>query len=394
MSKKISLGIIFGGRSVEHEVSILTGQQVIQSADRDKYEIVPIYLDRDNLWYIGKDAGDIEFFRQKVIPLGKLNRVFPCPDPRRGKLSLIKVESGLFRKRKPITVDCVIPACHGTFGEDGALQGLLEMANVPYAGSNLSASAVGMNKIIFKAVLKSTGLPCLPYLTAIGSEWQTDPEGMISKIDREFSQAVFIKPAVLGSSVGISRADSSDRLRDALELAFQFGDRVLIEPAVDGGKEINCSVVDGDPPLPSILEQPVSSEELLTFDEKYKGRAVKGSKGTKGSKAGKGMAAQQRLIPAPLEDSMTAEIQDLAVRTFQAVGAGGVARIDFLISSDGEILINELNNIPGSLSFYLWERMGKSFSELIDRMVERAYEVNKLQNRTTFSFEANLLAGE
>ena len=389
MSNKIALGIIFGGRSVEHEVSILTGQQAIQAADTNKYDVVPIYLDRDNLWYIGEEAGNVEFFRQSVISMEKLTRVFPCPDPRRGKLSLVEAKTSLFGKKKELTVDCVIPACHGTFGEDGSLQGLLEMANIPYASSKPSASAVGMDKVLFKAILQAADLPCLPYLTVFRSEWESDRDSIMKSVEAKFPQAVFVKPAVLGSSVGISRAEGSEALITALDLGLKFGERVLVEPAVDDGKEINCSVLDGDPPLASILEQPVSSADLLTFDEKYKGQAKKGGKGVK---TGKGMAAQQRLIPAPIGDAMTTEIQKLAVQTFQATGAGGVARIDFMLSAEDKIYVNELNNIPGSLSFYLWERMGKSFGELIDRMVSRAYEINKRQNRTTFSFEGNLLS--
>jgi len=292
MNNKISLGVIFGGRSVEHEVSILTGQQVVAATDSTKYDVIPIYLDRDNLWYIGDEAGNLNFFRQKVISIEKLNRVFPCPDPRRGKLILIDAKPGVLGRRKEITIDCVIPACHGTFGEDGSLQGLLEMANVPYAGSNPPASAVGMDKVLFKAVLQAAKLPYLPYLTIFKNDWKSDAEGVIRTIKNEFSNAVFIKPAILGSSVGISRADGKEAIKDALELALKFGNRALIEPSVDGGKEINCSVIDGEPPLASVLEQPVSAKELLTFDEKYKGQAKKGGKGIK---SGKGMAAQQRL---------------------------------------------------------------------------------------------------
>jgi len=390
MKNKISLGVIFGGRSVEHEVSILTGQQVIQAADNAKYEVIPIYLDRDNLWYIGEYAGNLDFFRKQVISLEKLSRVFPCPDPRRGKLTLIDDKASVLGRRKKITIDCVIPACHGTFGEDGSLQGLLELANIPYAGSNPAASAVGMDKVLFKAVLHAANLPSLKYLTVFKNDWKSDHESVIQKIVGEFSNAVFVKPAILGSSVGISRAEGSEDLKEALDLALRFGKKALVEPAIEGGKEVNCSVIDGEPPLASVLEQPVSAKELLTFDEKYKGQATKGGKG---AKSGEGMAAQQRLIPAPLDEALTREIQQLAIQTFQATGAGGLARIDFMVTEKNEVYINELNNIPGSLSFYLWERMGKSFSELIDRLISRAFEVNKQQNRTTFSFEGNLLSG-
>ena len=387
MQKKITLGVIFGGRSVEHEVSILTGYQVIEAAEKDKYNVVAVYLDRDNLWYTGRELDNLDFFRQPNPPLHKLTRVYPLPDPRRGKLRLAGSGARLLRKAVNLEIDCVIPATHGTFVEDGALQGLLEMADVPVAGSGVRASAVGMDKILFKAVLKAENLPHLPFAVVEASSWKSGLPATLERIQNEVHLPCFVKPAGLGSSIGISRAGNHDKLKEAIDLALRFGDRVLVEEEVTGAMEINCAVIDGDPPLPSILEQPVRAEDLLSFDEKYKGNAKKG-----GANKG-GMAGLQRIIPAPLNPERTAQIQALAVRTFQAVRAGGVARIDFLVDPNGQVFINELNNIPGSLAFYLWEHMGRSFSELIDRLVERAFEVQKTRNRLTYSFEANLLAG-
>ena len=389
MPDKTTLGIIFGGRSVEHEVSVLSGNQALHAADRSKYNVQPIYLDRDNIWYIGEKLEDINFFRRPNPPMNELTRVYPSPDPIRGKLRLTEASPRALRKAKVFEIDCVLPVTHGTFVEDGALQGLLELSGVPFAGSGVHGSAVGMDKLLFKAVLAAEGLPHLAYQQVNRSEWNNDPELVLKRIGEQLPGEVFIKPAILGSSVGISHVKTPDDLEPALDLALKFCDRAMVEKALDYDKEINCSVIDGDPPIPSILEQPVSATDLLTFDEKYKGNAKKGVKNS----GEKGMAAQKRLIPAPITDEITKQIQDYAVQTFRAVGAGGVARIDFLIAKDGNVYINELNNIPGSLSFYLWEHMGRSFADLIDKLVERAYEVNKIRNRTTFSFDANLLAG-
>lgn len=392
MSTKITLGIIFGGRSVEHEVSILSGSQALNAADSSKYNVQPVYIARDNVWYIGEELNDISFFQRKNPSISQLTRVYPCPDAMRGKLRLIGSDTGgLFKKPVNINLDCVLPVTHGTFVEDGSLQGLLDMAGVPYAGSNVRGSMVGMDKLLFKAVMRENSIPVVDYLQLHKSEWGKDEDRITARILSELSGDVIVKPAIAGSSVGIGRASDSPRLQDVINFAFKFSDRVLVEKAISNMTEINCSVIDGDPPIPSILEQPLSHSELLTFDEKYKGN-TKGTKGVKGTQGSKGMAAQQRKIPAPVSEDVASRIREYAVKTFQIVGAGGVARIDFILDSGGDIFVNELNNIPGSLSFYLWEHMGKSFTDLIDKMVERSFEVHKIRNRTTYAFESNLLA--
>ena len=383
--ERLRLGVLFGGKSVEHEVSIITGYQVIAAADAARYEVIPVYLDRDNLWFIGDELKDISFFRQDVPPMNRLTRVYPVPDPARGKLLLMETEAGVLRKPRQVVLDVVLPATHGTFVEDGSLQGLLDFAGVPYASSNVRGSTVGMDKELTKAVLAAAGLPHLPYRIAARSNWESNKSEVLSNLEALAAYPLFVKPAALGSSVAVGRASGRVELERALDLALAFSERALVEPALDRAIEINCSILDGDPPIVSVLEQPVRTNNLLSFDEKYKSGGKKGAKKS-------GMASQQRLIPAPLSKETTGRIRDLAVRAFLAVGAGGVARVDFLINEQGECFINELNNIPGSLSFYLWEPLGKSFRELIDRLVERAIEVNRRRYRTTFAFDANLLA--
>ncbi len=392
MPKNFKVGVIFGGRSVEHEVSVITGYQAIEALDKQRYEVTPIYLARDNVWYIGRELLDISFFRKDHPALERLTRVYPSPDAARGKLNLIEASPKALHKRLVTEIDLVIPATHGTFGEDGCLQGLLEFAGVPYAGSDVHASAIGMDKLLTKAVLQAKGLPYLSYTAVDGTEYENDPVATVDRIENDIEYPVIIKPAQLGSSVGVKMVGSRTGLEDALEFALRFGEKALVEQYIEGGMEVNCAVLDGDPPVPSVLEQPVKSEKHLTFDEKYKGNQ-KGTKGSKGSKGANGMASLQRIIPAPLSPETTETIKDYAVRTFTAISAGGVARIDFLINKKNEIFVNEINNIPGSFAYYLWEYMGRSFSELLDYMIECAVVVRKRSHRTIFSFEANLLAG-
>jgi D-alanine-D-alanine ligase len=368
---------------VEHEVSVITGYQAFEAIDKSRYDAIPVYIARDNVWYVGEELASIAFFRQEHPPLDRLTRVFPCPDAASGKLRLLETRSGWSGKRKILTLDCIIPATHGTFGEDGCLQGLLEMAGVPYAGSGVAASAIGMDKLLTKAVLAKEGLPHLDYCATSRAEFQHDPNTVLARVETRLGYPVFVKPAVLGSSVAISRANDRASLETALDLAQRFCARVLVERALVDPVEINCALLDGDPPLTSVLEQPLSAKELLTFEEKYRG----------GKKGAKGMAGLKRLIPAPISEAATLKIKSLAVQTFTATGAGGVARVDFLMDKDGEIYVNEINNIPGSFAYYLWEFSGRSFRELLDHMIERAFEVQRLKNQTTYTFEANLLAG-
>jgi len=391
---KPNVAVIFGGRSVEHEVSVITGYQALEALDRNRWCLAPVYIARDNVWYIGDQLESISFFRQEHPPLGDLTRVLPCPDAARGKLVLMEAHPGALRRPKSVVIDCVIPATHGTYGEDGRLQGLLEMAGIPYAGSGVTGSAVGMDKLLTKAVLARAGLPFIDYRAVTSDIFTADPDAILTQLESDLSFPLMVKPAVLGSSVAVTRADTRDELRAALDLAHRFGDRILVEKALDDPTEINCAVLDGDPPVPSVLEQPISAGQLLSFDEKYRSGGKKGkqpSASASASAINKGMASLKRLIPAPIPDELAQRIRQMAVDTFTETQAGGVARVDFLIARAGAVYVNEINNIPGSFAFYLWENMGRSFRELLDRMIERAFEVNKRRNRTTYAFEANLL---
>jgi len=388
MSVKLNIGVIFGGRSVEHEVSIVTGYQTMEALDRSRYIVTPIYIARDNVWYVGEGLQDIEFFRRDHPPIESLTSVYPSPDAATGKLNLIEARASALRKRRISQIDLVIPAMHGSFGEDGCLQGLLEMSGIPYAGSNVYASSVAMDKLLTKAVLQANNLPFLPYCSIFKDAWENDPLAAMEQVETRSDYPLMVKPARLGSSVGVKSAYSRDELENAVYFALRFGETCLTEKYIEDCTEVNCAVLDGDAPIPSVLEKPIRGEKILTFDEKYRGD----QKGAKQKAGSKGMAGLKREIPAQIPSELADIIRDYAVRVFAAIGAGGVARIDFIIDGEDRVYLNEINSIPGSFAYYLWENMGRSFTELLDYMIERAMTIRKRNNRTTYSFEANLLS--
>ncbi|MBQ9198006.1 MAG: D-alanine--D-alanine ligase, partial [Clostridia bacterium] len=359
---KIQLGVIFGSRSCEHEVSIISGVQLARAADRNKYDVWPIYIAKDGRWYTGDKLLDIHTYTP-FDPYGNgITRVTLDMTAGSGALISYEQQKGLFAKGvMPVTVaklDCVIPVMHGLHGEDGTLQGLLELANIPYASSGVAGSAVGMDKIMMKQVFRGLDLPVLPDTYALRSEWRADPDRIIAQIEEKLPYPVFCKPSCLGSSIGVSRADHREALRDALDLAFTYDRRVLIEQGLDHPIEVNCSVLGFDNEIKaSVTEMPTTSGgDLLDFADKY--LAGSGSKG---------MASLKRVMPAPVGDAMTERIQTLSKRIFRALDCKGVVRIDFIIDGAADaVYLNEPNVIPGSLAFYLWEPAGIEFPDLLD----------------------------
>ncbi|MGA7704749.1 MAG: hypothetical protein WB998_07620, partial [Solirubrobacteraceae bacterium] len=268
-------------------------------------------------------------------------------------------------------------------GEDGCLQGALELAQLPYVGPPVGAAAAAMDKITTKALLAQAGLPALDHLALRREQWESDRAGCLARARGAFDFPTYVKPASLGSSVGVSRCSSEVDLAEALELGFELDRSCLIEPSVEGGIEVNCAVIGrpGVEPRASVCEQPVAAEDFLSFQDKY----MSGGKTA-------GMKGAQRLIPAPISDSLTAQVQDLAKRAFTAFGCAGVTRVDFLIDSSERVYVNELNTIPGSFSFYLWEPAGLPFAQLVDELIDLALDDHHEKRRTTTVFDTNLLA--
>lgn len=395
---------MFGGRSVEHDVSIITGLQACEQLDQ-RHQPVPIYIDRDGRWFTGLSLRRIETYRAEtldaepvVLDLGagvlrsEPAAAVPAPPRRRGLFGA----GGSDATPPPATaehqLDVIIPATHGTQGEDGCLQGALELADIPYAGPTLEAAVLAMNKAVTKSMLRAAGIPVVDDLTLRRSEYEREgADAIMARVKARFGLPVFAKPASLGSSVGVTRCTTDAELADALQLAFELDRLALVEPAVEGGMEINCAVLGrpGAELRVSVTEQPLPSGDVLTFEDKYLPRDGAGKdRGLKNE----GMAATDRMIPAPISDELTERVYDLSRRTFAAIGGTGVARVDLLLDAQNRLFVNEPNTIPGSFAFYLWDEAGLSFPELLDELIEIAFAEHAEKHETTRTFRSNLLA--
>lgn len=385
-ARKLTVAVVFGSRSVEHEVSIITAVQVMDAMDPRRYEVVPIFIAKDGRWFAGPELRRVEAFQDVSGLLARCQPAFLRPEPSGQRLYVEERGALGLRKIRAVSIDCVIPLVHGTFGEDGTLQGLLELADLPYVGSGVVGSAVGMDKIIMKAAFNAAGLPLVNYTWLTRSRWEREREAILDEIESSLPYPLYVKPANLGSSVGISTAHDRASLAEALDVAASYDRRVLVEEGVVGAREINCSVLGGDDAAqPSVCEEPVRWTDLLSYEDKY----IQGDKG--GAAAG-GMASAKRRIPADISDELAAEIQRQAVQAFRAADCAGVARVDFLLDEpNGRLYVNEINTVPGSLSFYLWEPSGLTFPALIDRLIELALARHRDRRRTTFSIDSKLL---
>ncbi len=377
---KINVGVIFGGRSTEHEVSIISAHQAMAAMDESRYSVIPLYISKEGRWYSGDALRELKNFRDMKTLLAAATPVeisvnFGC------KEVFVRSTGGLFKKAWQERIDVAFPVVHGTNVEDGTLQGMLDMAGIPYTGPAVLSSAVGMDKIMMKAVLKEAGLPVVEYRAFADHQWQDTPEQVMATCE-ELGYPLIVKPSNLGSSIGISRAENRDELEDALELAFSFSQRVLAERAVTPLREINCAVLGAPGEAESsACEEPLNAKEILSFSDKY--LADSSSKGMSGAK--------RRLLDT--EDPLCVRIRELAVKAFEAMDCRGVCRVDFLLDDANDaVYVNELNTIPGSLSFYLWEPAGVDFTQLTDRLIRLALDRSRQQAGLTTVYESNILA--
>ncbi|MEE1321247.1 MAG: D-alanine--D-alanine ligase family protein [Acutalibacteraceae bacterium] len=396
---KIKVGVLFGGKTVEHEISVISAIQAMGYLNREKYDVIPIYITKNNEFYVGEGIGKIESYTDINNLLKNSQRIIMVNEG--GKTQLIKYPQKMFSKGVVDYIDIAFPVVHGTNVEDGTLQGYLKMFNIPYVGCDVLSSAVGMDKYVMKTVLKDNGIPVLDCKCYTANLYDEDSEKIVDEIESAIGYPVIVKPVNLGSSIGISKAENRSELFDSLDTAFHYATKVLVETAVQNLKEINCSVLgDYETAEASECEEPVSSDKILTFTEKYIGDgSAKGAKGTKGgvkSSAGgsKGMATLKRKIPADITSEQRDEIRDMAVKAFKCLGCNGVSRIDFMMDKEtGKIWLNEINTIPGSLSFYLWEPLGVKYPELLDRMISYALKREREEESITYTFDSNVLQG-
>lgn len=398
----LTVGVVLGGVAPEHEVSIISALQAAAALDRERYKPVPLYIAKDGTWHTGEDLldvsayRDIDRLREQAIPVA----LHPGPY---GTLECIEIRDGgplqaITRPPRRFSIDVVLPGLHGGAGENGGVQGICEAFNVPYTGSGIFGSAIGMDKVLSKRLCRDAGIPVVDFVALHENAWGGNEEAELDRCEQELGYPVIVKPARGGSSIGIMRADNRDALDAAIEDAFRYDDKVVVEHAVEELREINCSLLgDAHDVEASMLEEPVASDddEVLTFQDKYMREEDGGAKG--GAKAAEpgpeGMASLDRIIPAKLSEQRTKTIQDLAIRIFRLFECAGVARIDFMIDeATGDLFFNEINTIPGSFSFYLWDPSGVPFDELMHRMIEIARRQHREKNGRIRTYDVNLLA--
>ena len=377
---KISVGVFFGGRSVEHEVSVITAMQAIAAMDEKKYHVVPVYIAKTCEMYTGPGFDKIEAYRDIPALLEKGEQV-----------SLLRADGGgllvprrrkLFGRQDGIPLDVAFPIVHGTNAEDGTLQGMFESVGMPYVGCDILSSAVCMDKAVSKQLLRAHGLPVLPGETLDAFAYDNDHTAAVSRLEEAVAYPLIVKPVNLGSSVGIARASDRASLLAALDAAFAYAPRVIVERAVSPLREINCAVLgDCEGARASVCEEPLGQDEILSYADKYQ---------TSGGKKS-GMSTQKRRLPADLPEALSRSIQSAAVDAFQALGCAGVVRVDFLLEG-GVFYVNELNTIPGSLSFYLWEASGLPFPALTGELLNLAFARKRRREGLTFTFDTNILS--
>jgi D-alanine-D-alanine ligase len=387
--------------SPEHEVSVISAQQVIAALDRTRYDPIPLYISKDGSWLTGPDLMDLEAFKDLDGLSSRADAVRIHLDAEEGGPFWTSRKGWFGTSCAPIPIDVVLLAFHGGAGENGAVQGLLETLRIPYTGSGVFGSSGGMDKIVSKRLCREAGLPIVDFVEVAESTWIGREESTLDRIGSEVGLPAVVKPARLGSSIGISRADTRTELDAAIEEALRYDDRVLVEVAVLDVVEINCAVLgDERGARASVLEQPVRADasDLLTFEDKYQRRGSAGSKQRRPKSTAadrQGMASLDRLIPAPLDTDASRRIQDLALDVFRTLQCAGLARIDFLADGNtGDVYFNEINTIPGSFSFYLWEPAGVSFAAILDELVDIALHRFRVQSGRVHSYDVNLLSAD
>ena len=378
---KIKLGVIFGGVSVEHEVSVISAIQAMKNIDSNRYDIIAIYITKDGEWYTGEMLKDIKIYSDMDLLKRYASQVVLYK--RDGRFVL---QSKGFLKREITEVDICFPIMHGTNGEDGSLQGYLETIGIPYCESDHYASAISQDKIFMKQIWASCSVPIVKYEWFFDVEYQSNADKVIEKIEK-LGYPVIVKPARLGSSVGIKVAKNETDLREAISDAIKYDHKILVEEVVQNLKEVNISVLGNYRKQKlSAIEEVGGKNDLLTYEDKYIG-------GGKKSGPSKGMASTKRIIPARLTKDLSNRVREVAIKAFKALNSSGVVRIDFLIDEkNNKVYANEINSIPGSLSFYLWDKMNLEYQELLDEILNIAVKDFKDKQNKIHSFYTNILS--
>jgi D-alanine-D-alanine ligase len=374
MSKKLTVGVIYGGRSGEHEISLRSARSVIESLDQEKYNVVPLAITLSGQWLAPAQSLKLlaEDAQAKLssVAQDKRTEIALTGDP--GHQGLLSLGDG---REAAEHLDVVFPVLHGTYGEDGTIQGLLDMAGIPYVGCGVLGSSCGMDKVVMKALFRDAGLPICGYLWFLRGEWESDPDQVVGRVERKLGFPCFVKPANLGSSVGVSRANDPAELRNAIDLAAKYDRKIIVEEGLDA-REIECAVMGNDQPSASLPGEYLihdANASFLDYEEKYAGTGH-----------------NEFVVPAPISEALIATIQRHAITAFKAIDGSGLARVDFFLRKDtGELIINELNTMPGltDVSGFpkMWEASGLRFPDVLDRLIELAVERNRDKSRNQVS---------
>lgn len=383
---RLNVVVLFGGRSTEHEISIISAVQVLNALNKEKYNIIPIYITKKGEWLRGDESfSKVETFRNLEKATEKKKFQFIAPSP---EINYLVDKPGSYTFLKPLVkeeIDLVFPIFHGRFGEDGAIQGLLEFGGFPYVGCNVQASAIGMDKMVSKRVAQATGVPVLPGNWLGKTEWEKQRGDCLDMVMKGLKYPVFVKPVHLGSSIGVKRVANEKELEGALEVGFFYDTKVLVEQGLENAMEVNISLIGNNPYEFSATEKPVATSAVLSFEDKYI---------SKDQKPSRGMATAKRIIPAPIKKLTEAKIKEYAQVFFAEIGGEGIVRMDFLLSRDEKkIYLNEINTMPGSLAFFLWEKVGVSFDRLLDKLIDLGLKRKEEEKKLNYTFKSNVLEG-
>lgn len=381
---RLNVAIVFGGKSVEHEVSIITGTQFIEHMNPEKYNAIPVYVTKDNEFYYTKEMADVSYFKKRDLNAIKHQAK---------KIHWIKEDNNVYLcthqfgfKKRLFPIDLVVLAVHGTNCEDGTLSAYFEFLDLPYVGSNLLSASIGQNKVVTKMLLEKKGLPVVPYVSFFKHEYEHDEERVIKQCET-LPYPLIVKPASLGSSVGIKLCDDQEALRIGINQALAYDDHILVEQAITQMKEYNCAVLGRREACEaSLVEEVYKEDEILSYQDKYVRRGKGGSKG---------MASASRTIPAPINDELKTKIQKFAKQAFITIGNSGISRIDFIYDENSQkVYINEINTIPGSFAYYLWDQKERRYETLVDELIRIALLEYKRKESLTFTYDTNLLSLE
>ncbi len=375
----MNIGVFFGSRSPEHDVSIITGELIISELKKLGHSVMPIYLDKNGRWFVSEELGTLKFFTGGGLEgREKYGKIFLDIESSNGKLVFKKKGFG----GKEYVVDLAFPALHGRNGEDGTIQGLFEIFNVPYVGCDVTSSAITMDKVLTKLLCERFGIPTADFIYFDSGEWGAQKSELLDNAERKLGWPMFVKPARLGSSIGIAKAKDRKELEFGIEVALKYDDKVLIEKAVENLADITCCVVGGENPKASLIQEAVFGSDLFSYEDKY----------LEDGGAQLGNAKQKLVIPADIGAELTEEIRRLSVEIFKKFGCSGIARVDFLLDRKSEkYYVTEINTLPGTLYHHLWKASGVEIGDLIKELIKTAEERHKKKERLIHSFESDLL---